>query len=124
MVAGVTPASPTFIFQRKVLDNMKLTGEEARNVVYDDHDDWKPVEGTEEQCGHNRWTVDYTGIFQHIPSGKFYCFCWDVGATEHQEQCAYENQTEVEAEEVVKKLIQTEQWVSPEAPGLIFEAEA
>lgn len=81
---------------------MKLTGEEARNVVSDDHDDWKPV--------------GYTGVFQHVPSGKFYCFYQTVGATE-----AYEK--EVEVDEVVKKLVQTEQWVSPESPGLLCDDE-
>ncbi len=102
---------------------MKLTGEEARNVVHDDHEDWKPVAGTEETENHERWTVGYSGVFKHIPSGKFYSFYWTVGATESQDQCAYEYETEVEVVEVVLKLVQVEQWVGVESPGKLVSNE-
>lgn len=104
------------------IHTMKLTGEEARNVVYNDHDDWKPVKGTRKTEDHERWTVGYTEVFEHIPTKKFYSFYWTKGATEHQDQSAYEDEEEVEPYEVVRKLVQTEQWVSPESPGLTISS--
>jgi hypothetical protein len=86
---------------------MILTSEEARNVVYEDHEDWELVPGTESIISHSRWRVGYTGVFQHKPAGKFYRFNWSVGATECQDQQAYEYVEEYKPVEVhwVKKLV-------------------
>lgn len=85
---------------------MKLTGEEARNIVYEDVDEsiWESI--TEEKIeDHSRWNIHKSRIFKHMPSNKFYEFYWQIGATESQDERAYEydefyEPTEVEPVEV------------------------
>ena len=86
---------------------MKLTGEEARDVVYDDAEDWQQVEETTID-GHSRWSIQKSGVFRHIPTDTHYRFDWQVGATESQDELAYEyddfyEPTKVELKEVVIK---------------------
>jgi hypothetical protein len=67
---------------------VKLTKEEARDVVWEDHEDWETIE--EDICSNSRWAIHMRGIFKHVPSGKFYELHWDKGATEYQEQQPFE----------------------------------
>ena len=67
---------------------MELTREEGRDVVYDDHEDWDTIET--DIVGKTRWAVQKNGIFRHVPSGKFYSICWEIGATEYQDVQAFE----------------------------------
>lgn len=90
---------------------MKLTGEDARAVVYGDHDDWESAEEPTTD-GHTRWAVQYSGVFLHKPSGKHYMFCWQRGATEMQDEQPFEYEKEVEPVEVEKKEIVRHEWVA------------
>jgi hypothetical protein len=90
---------------------MKLTPEEARDVVYEDHADWRMVKGTKHPVDQRRWSVDYEAIFLHQPSGKFYEFGWSQGATESQDERAYEYEDSVEVVEVVEREVTIKQWV-------------
>lgn len=67
---------------------MKLTREEARLVVGDDHDDWITVET--KIVDNSRWSITHEGIFQHGPTGKFYQMSYSVGATEQQDERPFE----------------------------------
>ena len=84
---------------------MKLSAEVAREIVYDDHEDWQEV--TKSMTDHTRWSVYYTGVFLHTPSGKHYWLHWSVGATEQQDERPFEYDKETEAIEVrqVEKVV-------------------
>lgn len=77
---------------------MILNKEEARDIVYEDHEDFEKVE---ENCiDQERWSVVYEGIFKQKSTGKFYKVVWSVGATECQEERPFEYEKEVEFIEV------------------------
>lgn len=82
---------------------MKLTAEEAREVVWDDHEDFTTIE--KEITDTSRWSIQYEGVFKHEPTGKFYSADWSVGATEQQDESPFEYETEVEFTEVAPQEI-------------------
>ena len=86
---------------------MKISPAEARNIVTDDHDDWAEV--CQEIDDTSRWSIHYSGVFEHLPTGKFYKFYWSVGATETQDEGPYEYATEdiepIEVKQVEKTII-------------------
>jgi hypothetical protein len=96
---------------------MKLTAEEARAVIYEDTDDWSKLYETETISNHSRWAVGVECVFQHLPTGKFYEFYWERGATEYQDQQPYEYEKFVEPIEVVEKEVVIKQWVPAELKG-------
>lgn len=89
---------------------MKLTPDEARDVVFDCHEDWKCVDGPNTN-GHSRWSVRYEGVYQHIPTNKHYLFEWSKGATESQDEQAFQYDKEVEPKLVERKAVTVMQWV-------------
>lgn len=89
---------------------MILTKEEAREMVWDDHDDFECIE--DKVIDSTRWSIINEGIFKHLPSGKFYRVSWSSGATEMQDESPFEYEDEVELEEVELKEILTLTWVS------------
>lgn len=81
---------------------MKLTKQEAQDVVNRDAVDWSPITG-ETITDHSRWSYTKERVFQHVPSGKFYLFMWSVGATESQDEGPFEYQDTYEPVEVEAK---------------------
>lgn len=79
---------------------MKLTGDEARDIVWEDHEDWEQIEAY--PTGSGRWSIWQEGIFLHKPTGKYYQFNWSFGATEQQDESPFEYEEEVEPVEVVQ----------------------
>lgn len=77
---------------------MKITQEEAFEILYDDDPNWIKVQ--EEITYHGRWSLDKFGVFQHIPTGKFYGMDWAVPATERQEVETFGYNEEVTLTEV------------------------
>ena len=77
---------------------MKLTSEEAREVVYDDHEDFETVK--KEITDTSRWSIFYEGVFKHKPTEKLYWVSWSVGATEQQDERPFEYGGEVDFVEV------------------------
>ncbi|MBU1082714.1 MAG: DUF1647 domain-containing protein [Spirochaetes bacterium] len=59
---------------------MKLKGSEAKKIILEEHDDWKFV--NEKMVGQRRWVTEWSSINEHLPSGKFYEFCYDAPSTE------------------------------------------
>lgn len=92
-----------------IMNTIKLTPEEARSIVWEDHDDWEMVQ--KDITGKNRWSIDYSGIFKNLPTNKYYMFEWSTGATEQQDEQAYEYDKEVEVVEVVEKEVMVKKWV-------------
>lgn len=68
---------------------MELSGDDARNIVYGNSVDWKEIQSSR-ITGQSRWCVEKTAVFQHIESGAYYRFNWRQGATEGQDERAYE----------------------------------
>ena len=87
---------------------MKLSEKDARDIVYDDHEDWHKVE--EELVDTSRWSIMYEGVFLHKPSNKYYSLDWSVGATEQQDERPFEYCKEVEATEVKQVTVSTKVW--------------
>ena len=87
---------------------MELSKQDGRDVIYGDHPDWDTVEECVEDT--SRWSIHHSGIFLHKPTSKHYSICWSVGATEMQDEQAFEHSApepvEVEAKEVI-----TYEWV-------------
>lgn len=67
---------------------MKLTKEEGRELLQEDLDEWETVES--QITYTSRWSIHHEGIFKHVPSNKYYSMCWSVGATEQQDEQAFE----------------------------------
>ena len=86
---------------------MKLTKDQATDVVYGDDADWQQVPGTEQIVDQGRWSTTFSAVFQHKPTGKHYSLYWARGSTEQQEQSPFEYDDpdlyEVELREVTKK---------------------
>lgn len=83
---------------------MELTNQEARDIVYDDHEDWEEVESN--IVDSSRWSIQYVGVFKHLPTNKYYSLDWQVGATEQQEERPFEYTDPAPAEvKQVEKLV-------------------
>jgi len=90
---------------------MKVSVEEARNIVYDDNEKFEKIEESIEST--SRWSIYKTGIFEHLLTNKFYEISWSVGATESQDERPFEYETnDIELYEVEKKEVLVTKWVS------------
>ena len=87
---------------------MKLTKAEGRDIVYGDHPDWVCYE--KDIVDTSRWSIQYNGVFLHKPSGKHYRLYWQIGATEQQDEQAFEYDDPAPVEVVSREIIATE-WV-------------
>ena len=67
---------------------MKLSKEDARMVIWDDHEDFTEIESR--VTSTTRWSIHNEGIYLHNPSGKHYKLEWSEGATEYQEEIPFE----------------------------------
>lgn len=90
---------------------MKLTGKEARDIVWGDSDDWEEVINTVRAIDKSRWSIEKEGVFLHKPSNKYYKFYWQVGATEMQDEQPFEYEDEVEPVEVELKEVIVQKWI-------------
>ena len=91
---------------------LELPAEEARYVVYGDHEDWDEVSGTKKIHDASRWSIHKSGVFKNNKLDKCFEFSWSVGATEMQEESPYQYDTTVKVFEVrqVEKLIKVWDW--------------
>lgn len=77
---------------------MKIPSPEARDIIQNDHSEWKEIEVNLEDNG--RWSIHFKGVFQHIPTDRFYSISWSEAATEQQDEKPFEYTDEVEFKEV------------------------
>lgn len=87
---------------------IKLTDDEAREIVWDCNEDWKQI-----KCillDISRWSAHYQGIFKHIPTEKYYMFKWSKGLTEGQDEKPFQYQKEVIPIEVHRVTKVVEVW--------------
>lgn len=87
---------------------MKLTKEQGQDLVYGDLEDWETVE--EEIIDNSRWSIHHSGVFKHVPTGKFYRTGWSTGATESQDESPFDY-SEPELTEVVEREVIVKQFV-------------
>lgn len=88
---------------------MIIEKEEAKRIVWEDHEDWDEV--TSEVIDNTRWSVLKEGVFKHLPTGKFYQVNWSEGATEMQDEAPFDYDDEVTFDEVELKEVTVEKWV-------------
>ena len=84
---------------------LRLTPDEGRRIVWNDHDDFETVETNIVDV--TRWSIIYENIYKQKSSGKFFETSYSVGATEYQDERPYEYDGEAVFEEVfpVEKLV-------------------
>ena len=92
---------------------MRLTGTDAADVVYGEHDAWKLVT-TPQIDDTSRWSIHKSVVAQHVPTGKYYEFCYSEGATESQDESPYEYDDTYEPVEVSLRLVAKEKWMPVE----------
>lgn len=80
---------------------LELTPEDARLIIYDEHNDWKMI--NDEIYDTGRWSEFHESVYLYISSNKFYKFNWSVGLTEMQDERPYEYDNIVKPIEVVPK---------------------
>ena len=68
-------------------EQLKLLPEEGRRIIYGDHEDFEIIET--KLVGNGRWSIDYEIIVQR-KDGKFFKSSYSEGATESQDERAYE----------------------------------
>jgi len=84
---------------------LKLTSEEARNIIYNQNKDYKEIKV--EIYEKNRWLIYFEKIMQRISDNKFFSFCYSEGSGWQGEKNAYEGEDFIEAKEVFEKRITT-----------------
>lgn len=90
---------------------MNITKQEAKDIIYDDHEDWNLVEKS--VIGTTRWSAMYIGYFLHSPTNTTYKLEWQEGLTESQDERPFDY-TEPELVEVVQRPKTIMVWVPVE----------
>ena len=72
-------------------ESLKFDAQEAREIIANDHTDFKVVQST--LLSHSRWSLHYETIVQRFSDGKYFSTCYQVGATEQQDERPYEYET-------------------------------
>lgn len=88
---------------------MKFKKQDLQDMVYEDDGPLKRVE--DKITDTSRWSVMHEVIFKDTATGKHYKSFYSVGATEQQDEAAYEYANkEEECFEVELKKVITEVW--------------
>lgn len=69
-------------------EELKFTEDECRNIIYGDDDRFVEIEDT--ILDNTRWSILHRIVVQRVSDGKFFDSMYSVGATECQDQRAYE----------------------------------
>ena len=71
--------------EREILE---VSQEDARGIVYGDSKEYVIIE--DEITHHSRWSVSHRAIVKRIKDDKYFKTYYSVGATESQDQQAYD----------------------------------
>lgn len=96
------------VFEERGVFMIKLTGDEARKIVWGQHRDWQTVESN--LTNTDKWSFFYQGIFKYIPIEKYYKFEWNQDKDEYQDEDFFDRQEEVILKEVHKVAKMVEVW--------------
>jgi hypothetical protein len=83
---------------------LELEKEEARDILWGDHPDGKVIE--DKITGNSRWSIEHDIVIEY--KGKFYIGFYTVGATEQQDEQAWEYDDTVKfypAKQVEKRIL-------------------
>lgn len=93
--------------EKMTQEKLKLTKDEGRLVIWNDHEDFQKVPGTQEIIDQRRWATVHAAIFKHLPTGHHYRLWWELGSTEMQEQEPFEYyDPELTPVQLVEKVVQ------------------
>ena len=67
-----------------------LDTDDAREVVYGDHPDFKTIEN--EMIDSSRWSLHYKIVVQRLSDSKYFSSAYSKGATEMQDERPYDNE--------------------------------
>ncbi len=67
---------------------LTLTKEEAREVIWEDHDDFDLVR--DDLVDTSRWSEIHDVVIKRLSDGKFFMDSYSVGATEMQDESPWE----------------------------------
>lgn len=81
---------------------LKITGEQAREIIYDDSDKFSVVKI--EITSNSRWSIYKMALIVEQETGNLYTVGYSVGATEYQEERRFEYEEEVTLEPAKFKL--------------------
>ncbi len=70
-------------------EKLKLTPAQAREIVWEGDQNFETVE--DNIVSKNRWSIIHYIVVKRLSDGKFFIDEYQVGATECQEELAYEN---------------------------------
>jgi hypothetical protein len=70
-------------------EQLDLTEQEARNIVWEDDENFNIV--YDRQTGTSRWSIIHEVVVQRLSDGKFFKSTYRTGATECQDERPYEN---------------------------------
>lgn len=89
---------------------MKLTREEAIEVVHNGSNDWRLIDENIED--EYKMVLYMQGIFQHVPTGDFYEFYWgrSTDSWELDDEYVFHEEI-VEPTQVKKTLVTIEKWM-------------
>lgn len=79
---------------------LKFTSEEARTIIDDDHENFEVIETN--LVDSSRWSLIYEVVIQRKLDGKYFHSGYSVGATEGQDERAYEYDNDPTFGEVFK----------------------
>lgn len=82
---------------------LKLTQQEAQNIVNEDHEDFHVIKDDITSTG--RWTIYKDAIVKRISDGKLFKTSYSVGATESQDQYAYDYDEPIFKEVIPKEVV-------------------
>ena len=85
-----------------------LTGEEAKDIVWEAAEGWARVE--DKITDHSRWSVCHDTVHKRLSDDKYFVFYYQVGATEQQDERPYEYEEEVTVLEVESRQVQKWEW--------------
>jgi hypothetical protein len=69
-------------------EKLILTQDEARAIVFDDHEDYQVIENEIEST--SRWSEHHLVTVQRLSDGKYFQDTYSQGLTESQDERAYE----------------------------------
>ena len=90
---------------------MNVSKKDGELIVWDDHEDFEMVAGSEEIVEQSRWATLKCAVFSQKSSNKHFRIHWSVGSTEQQEGTEMFYGDTAELEEVEEREVTVKKWV-------------
>lgn len=93
---------------------MNVSKKDGELIVWEDHEDFEKVKGTQEITDQRRWSTTKTAVFLQKSTGKNFRMHWSEGSTEQQDGTEMFYGDTVELEEVEEREVTIKKWVPVE----------